>query len=60
MAKFTLFKDSKGEFRWRFVANNGETIAVASEGYVRKIDCMHGIEIVKTLGPQAPVLEEES
>lgn len=58
MAKFKLYKDAAGEYRWRFVANNGEIIATASEGYVRKIDCMHGIELVKTLGPSAPVEED--
>lgn len=60
MAKFTLYRDTKGEYRWRFVASNGEIIATASEGYVRKIDCMHGIELIKSLGPDAPVVDEVS
>jgi uncharacterized protein YegP (UPF0339 family) len=60
MAKFTLYKDKSGEYRWRFVATNGQIIATASEGYARKTDCMHGIELMKTLGPAAPVVEEES
>lgn len=60
MAKFTLYRDKSGEYRWRFVATNGQIIATASEGYARKADCMHGIELIKSLSPDAPVVEEES
>jgi uncharacterized protein YegP (UPF0339 family) len=59
MAKFELFKDKAGEFRWRFVANNGQTIATSGEGYKRKIDCEHGIDLVKQDAPGAKVEEQE-
>ena len=47
-----------GEWRWRFKAglNDREIIAVSSEGYVNKADCLHGIELVKG-SADAPVEE---
>jgi len=31
--KFEIYKDGKGEFRWRLVSRNGESVAVGGEGY---------------------------
>ena len=41
MADYTLevYKDKKGEFRWRRTASNGEIVGASSEGYVAKKDC---------------------
>ena len=44
--KFEIYKDKKGEFRFRLTALNGKTIAV-SEGYSDKKSCQHGIESVR-------------
>lgn len=44
--KFEIYKDKKGEFRFRLKAGNGEPILV-SEGYVSKAGCQNGIESVK-------------
>ncbi|HYE28342.1 MAG TPA: DUF1508 domain-containing protein [Allosphingosinicella sp.] len=44
---YWIYRDSRGEWRWRYDASNGRTIAVSSEGYVRKVDCERGIEIMK-------------
>jgi hypothetical protein len=58
MAKFQIFKDAKGEFRWRLRAGgNNEIIATSGEGYKAKADCEHGIELVKRDAPAAPVDE---
>jgi hypothetical protein len=57
MTKFQVFKDAKGEFRWRLRAGNNEIIATSGEGYKAKADCLHGIELVKRDGPSAPVDE---
>ncbi len=57
MAKFQIFKDAKGEFRWRLRAGNNEVIATSGEGYKAKADCQHGIELVKRDAPAAPVDE---
>jgi uncharacterized protein YegP (UPF0339 family) len=47
-AKFEVYKDARGEFRWRLKASNGQTIATGGEGYTSKAGCMNGIESVKT------------
>jgi len=46
----------KGEFRWRLVAPNGQTIAT-SEGYSSKESAKKGIESVKKNAPGAAVVE---
>jgi uncharacterized protein YegP (UPF0339 family) len=33
VAKFEVYSDSKGEWRWRFKADNGRIIADSAEGY---------------------------
>ena len=58
-AKFQLYKDAKGEFRWRLVASNGQTIANGGEGYKSKDSAKAGIESVKKNAPTAAVEETE-
>ena len=43
--KFQVYTDKSGEFRFRLVATNGQTIAV-SEGYKTKPSAMDGIKSV--------------
>ncbi len=45
-AQFELFKDKKGEFRFRLKAGNGEII-LSSEGYKDRAGAANGIESVK-------------
>ena len=45
--RFELYRDAKGEWRWRLRARNGEVIADCGEGYVRREDCEHGIALVR-------------
>jgi len=45
--RFELYRDAKGEWRWRLRARNGEVIADSGEGYVRREDCEHGIALVR-------------
>ena len=45
-AKFTLYKDKGGLFRFNLKAANGEIIAVASEGYPEKKSALKGIASV--------------
>jgi len=58
-AKFEVYKDSKGEYRFRLKAANGEIIAT-SEGYTAKSGCMNGIESVKQNAPTAEIVEIDS
>jgi uncharacterized protein YegP (UPF0339 family) len=37
--KLEIFKDRRGEFRWRKTASNGEVIGASSESYKAKKDC---------------------
>ncbi len=45
-AKFELYTDKAGEFRFRLKAGNGENI-LASEGYKQKASCENGIASVQ-------------
>ena len=44
--KFEIYKDKKGEFRFRLKASNGQII-LASEGYKARSGCKNGIESVR-------------
>jgi hypothetical protein len=57
-AKFELYKDTKGEFRWRLMASNGQTIAIGGEGYKSKDSAKAGIESVKKNAPTAPIEDQ--
>jgi uncharacterized protein len=57
-AKFELYKDAKGEFRWRLVASNGQSIATSGEGYKEKTSAKAGIESVKKNAPIAEIEEK--
>lgn len=46
MAKFEIYNDNSGEFRFRLTASNGQNI-LASEGYKAKASCLNGIESVR-------------
>lgn len=54
MAKFEIYKDKRGEFRWRLRADNNQVIA-AGEGYASKASCKNGIASVKKNAPKAKV-----
>ena len=56
MAKFEVYKDKKGETRFRFRANNGETV-FTSEGYKAKASAMKTIESIRKSVADAPVEE---
>lgn len=44
--KFEIYKDKKGEFRFRLKSGNGETI-LASEGYQDRAGALNGVQSVK-------------
>ena len=57
--KFEIFKDKKGEFRFRLKASNGETI-LSSEGYKAKRSCENGIASVKKNGKASNQFERKT
>lgn len=56
--KFELYKDKRGEFRFRLCASNGENI-LRSEGYKTKYSCKNGIASVIKNAPDSEVIEEQ-
>lgn len=52
---FYIYKDARGEYRWRLQASNTLTIADSGEGYVNKADCKHGINLVMDTNRQTPI-----
>jgi uncharacterized protein YegP (UPF0339 family) len=54
MAKFEIYQDKKGQFRWRLLANNNQVIATG-EGYTSKASCKNGIESVRKNAPKAEI-----
>ncbi len=57
MYKFEVFKDKKGEFRFRFRASNGE-IMFSSESYKAKASAVSAIESIKKNAPGATTVDE--
>jgi uncharacterized protein YegP (UPF0339 family) len=53
-AKFEIYKDAGGQFRFRLRAANNEIIAT-SEAYTTKSACKNGIESVKENAPVAEI-----
>lgn len=39
--KFQVYTDGKGEYRWRLLASNGESVATGGEGYASKTSAMN-------------------
>ena len=54
-AKFEIYKDKTGEFRWRLIHTNGQVIANSGEGYKAKANAIGGIDSVKENAPKATV-----
>jgi len=52
-AKFELFKDTGGKFRFHLKAANGEIIA-ASQGYTSKAAAQTGLRRSRTMPPPLP------
>ena len=55
-AKFELYKDTGGQYRFRLIAPNNEIIAVG-EAYKSKGACMKGIESVRTNALMAQIID---
>ena len=56
-AAFYVYKDNAGEWRWSLKAANGRVIADSGEGYRDRGDCIHSIELVRSLS-KAPVKDD--
>ena len=54
VAKFEIYRDAGGEYRWRFRAANNLVVA-SGEGYGSRDDCVHAVGLIKEQAPQARV-----
>lgn len=46
--RFQLYQDSVGDWRWMlWASNDDDVVAVSSEGYRHKADCLKVIQLVK-------------
>ncbi len=52
--QFYRYVDRAGEWRWRFIAANGRTIADSAEGYMSLSGCDHAIDVIKMEAASAP------
>jgi uncharacterized protein len=43
---FFVYKDTKGEFRWRFYAPNNRIMADSGEGYTTRASCVEAINTI--------------
>jgi uncharacterized protein YegP (UPF0339 family) len=58
-AKFQIYKDKIGEFRWRLTHTNGHIIANSGEGYTTKVNAMGGVKSVKQNVPDS-IIEDRT
>jgi len=58
-AKFEIYRDKIGEFRWRLTHTNGHIIAISGEGYTTKVNAVGGIKSVKENVPGS-IIEDRS
>ena len=58
-AKFEIYEDGKGEFRFRLKAANGEVVATG-ESYKTKSGVINGIDAVKRAAAEAEIDDKTS
>ena len=52
--EFYRYADAAGEWRWRFKAPNGKTMADSGEGYTTLAGCDNAIDVIKRQAAGAP------
>ena len=58
MGTFELYRDRQQAYRWRLRAGNNRVIADSGEGYSRKTDCEHGIDLVRRMAGEVEVYQD--
>ena len=56
--KFKIYRDRRGEYRWRLIAANGRTVADSAEGYDSRSNARRAAENVKAGAGTAPIEDE--
>ena len=57
---FEIYKDASEGFRWRLKSANGQIIGTSGAGYKDKVDCKHGIELIKAGASKAEVKDSSA
>jgi uncharacterized protein len=54
-AKFEVYKDKSGDYRWRLIHTNAQIIANSGEGYTTKVNAAGGTKSVIVNAPNTPI-----
>lgn len=57
--KFEVYKDGKGNYRWRLLAQNGEPVASSGEGFSEKRTAMNAVKKLKDWANTENILDLE-
>jgi uncharacterized protein YegP (UPF0339 family) len=57
--KFEVYKDSKGQYRWRLLAQNGEPVASGGEGFVEKRTALNAVKKLKEWANTTNIFDAE-
>lgn len=57
-AKFVIYADAAGEYRWRLVSSNGQTTAASGEAFFSKSNARKAAEHVKASAATAEIVDE--
>lgn len=57
--KFEVYKDNKGNYRWRLLAQNGEPVASSGEGFVEKRTAMNAVKKLKDWSNTETIIDLE-
>ncbi len=58
-AKFEVYPDKGGHYRWRLVSSNGQTTATSGEGFSSHASAKHAAESVKEHAATAEVVDAD-
>jgi uncharacterized protein YegP (UPF0339 family) len=58
-ARFRVYEDKGGQWRWRLLAANGRVVADSSEGYGTRYGASRAVEMVRSLAVTALSVKEE-
>jgi len=56
MTKFVIYRDVRGQYRWRLIAGNSEIVAT-SEGYTTKYNAQRSAERVRQIAYLAVIVD---
>ena len=57
--KFEIYKDNKGNYRWRLLAQNGEPVASSGEGFSEMRTAMNAVKKLKDWANTENILDIE-